>query len=448
MSQSRKMLITILIVAVIIVIIVGVATTYVYYMAQPKEQPTVPTGPVEIVMWDGLTGGDGYVMEMLIEEFNNEHEGKIVVKETHILWAELYTKLTAAYQAGTGLPDVLIMHNTEVAQFMDTAIKPITDYFYDQEVGIADLESDFFDMAMKWVKKGDEIYGVPWDVHCYSLYVNLDVLDKANLTLKDVSNYVARGIDGFKELIELIEERNATEWGFTVPAYSAYPGLPWHFPCFVPGLDPIITSDGVTATVNDERHMTAWSFYEWLVTRPKSIPLPGSMADYMDYFITGRVGMIIAGTWYQATFDQYPQLRYIAVTAWPGLWGQSHIWFMTRANGKERDDAAWTLIKWMVSRVSNMGRWGQYAGHVPARRSAANYPPYSSLPGRINQMKQIFDVGVKFYPPHPRVHEIESIIGTYVQKILYRQMTAEEAANAAQEEIQALLNETPYPYSP
>ncbi|MEM2431922.1 MAG: extracellular solute-binding protein [Candidatus Bathyarchaeia archaeon] len=444
MSQSRKMLITILIVVVIIAIIVGVATTYVYYMAQP----TVPTGPVEIVMWDGLTGGDGYVMQMLIDEFNEEYAGKITVKRTTITWTELYTKLAAAYYAGTGLPDVLIMHETEIPRFKDTAIKPLTNYFYDPEVGISDIENDYFEICMKKVKIGNEIYGVPWDIHCMVVYVNLDVLDRAGLTLQDVNNYMARGIDGFKELITFIEEKGAADWGFTVPIYAYATALAWQYACFIPGLDPIVTPDGVTATLNDERHMVAWRFYEWLAKKPKSIPFPASFADYIDYFVSGRVGILVHGVWLQATLDQQPVLRYATVQAWPGMWAQSHVWFMTKANGKEKDDAAWTLIKWMVSRVSNMGRWGQYAGHVPARNSATNYPPYSSLPGRVLQRNQIFNIGVKYYPPHPRIHEIQNIIGSYLQKLLYGEMTAEEAANAAQNEIQSILNETPYPYTP
>src|SRR5690606_41176010 len=58
--------------------------------------------------WNGFTGGDGPVMQKLVDTFNAEHPN-ITVKMTVMEWADYYAKIPSAVSSGNG-PDVGIMH--------------------------------------------------------------------------------------------------------------------------------------------------------------------------------------------------------------------------------------------------------------------------------------------------------------------------------------------------
>lgn len=69
---------------------------------------TYAGGKVDLAFWNGFTGGDGPVMQDLVDRFNAEHE-TITVKMTTMEWADYHAKLPAALTSGQG-PHVAIQH--------------------------------------------------------------------------------------------------------------------------------------------------------------------------------------------------------------------------------------------------------------------------------------------------------------------------------------------------
>src|SRR5699024_11478294 len=68
---------------------------------------------VELACWNGFTGGDGPVMQDLVDEYNAEHEN-ITVKTTVIESDDFYSRLPAALASGDG-PQVAIHHLDSLA---------------------------------------------------------------------------------------------------------------------------------------------------------------------------------------------------------------------------------------------------------------------------------------------------------------------------------------------
>src|SRR5215813_4887287 len=91
--------------------------------ATPSPAPTatdIPainlgSGGTHISFWNGLTGSDGATMSDLLAGFVKEHP-EISVTMQEIPWGTMYTKLQAAFVAGTP-PDVVIMHSAQIPQF-------------------------------------------------------------------------------------------------------------------------------------------------------------------------------------------------------------------------------------------------------------------------------------------------------------------------------------------
>ena len=64
---------------------------------------TYAGGKVDLAFWNGFTGGDGPVMQDLVDRFNAEHEA-ITVKMTTMEWADYHAKLASGREFSGGPP--------------------------------------------------------------------------------------------------------------------------------------------------------------------------------------------------------------------------------------------------------------------------------------------------------------------------------------------------------
>lgn len=74
----------------------------------PSPSGTSRGGVVDLTFWNGFTGGDGPVMQDLVDRFNAEHDG-VDVTMTTMEWADFHAKLPAALTSGQG-PHIAIQH--------------------------------------------------------------------------------------------------------------------------------------------------------------------------------------------------------------------------------------------------------------------------------------------------------------------------------------------------
>ncbi|MBA3528778.1 MAG: extracellular solute-binding protein, partial [Propionibacteriaceae bacterium] len=112
-------------------------------------------GPaVELAFWNGLTGGDGPIMQKLVDRFNTEHQN-IKVKQTRIIWAEYYQKVPAAVSNGKA-PDIGIMHADTLAT---NAARQVVQPLDDVATALKLSEADFASIAWKGGVYKEKRYG-------------------------------------------------------------------------------------------------------------------------------------------------------------------------------------------------------------------------------------------------------------------------------------------------
>jgi multiple sugar transport system substrate-binding protein len=438
MSKSAITKMQAIILLVIAIVAAVLAVSY-YYMSlpPPKEEEKV----IEIEMWDGITGGEGWVIDTLLEQFQNYTKGRIKVNEVPIPWSDLYTKLTAAYKAGSGLPDVVLMHRSEYPLFAGTACIALDDYINSPD---GFIEEDFAPGVWELMHNpvDGKIYGIAWDMHGLGLYVNLDVLEKAGMTLNDLPK-------NHEEFIE---------WGLKIKektgAYATINGWsewPWgFFQCVLSQrrIDWYIVRDGkYYSNWNDSRIIEALRWLRSLVELGLT-PSQATWEEVDEMFISGKAATVYFGTWLQATYDRASGLNYTiyreGFDEMPGTLIGIHMWFLTGANGKERTDAAWELIRFMCRSEIN-GQWGQYGGHVPAIAEAQKYPPYANNPKRSAFAKYFAKCAEAGTLTMGLVHlyagDVNDVINSNLISLMQLQKTPEEVAATIHESVQKIFDE-------
>jgi hypothetical protein len=383
-----------------------------------------------------MGGPDGDVLQDLVDRFNVEHDGEITVDLTAggPGWFDLYAKIEAAYKAQAGLPDAYITHVTEVPLFGGTAFGSMDDLIADPETG---LTEDMFDPLMWEYMRGEDghFYAVGWDIHPLLWHISLDVLEDANMTLDDAPHTQ-------EDLLVFCDKlKNATGVDAFVTFTYSLEASSWVFASYYCEGDAdafYLNDDFTVATINDTRGMKAWNTLEEHYKRGH-IPVVGASAENAEKMVNYEAGMYFSGPWQLHFWNQNPQLRMGWSPVWEGVWASGHTLHMSRFNGEARDNATWVWINWMLD---HNGEWGQKAGHIPATVAGQDYPPFhADNPESEAEIETIRDWGYHFPAMTPLRPRIEEMIGTHVGYVLGGTMTAQEAADACQAGVQAILDE-------
>ena len=128
----------------------------------------------EIDYWSVFTGGDGAVMQGMVDAFNASQD-EVHVNHTPMTADDLYQKIPLTVQTGTGIPDVAVVHIERIPNFVAKDML----YPYDMElVAQAGIVPENYNQAA-WERTDidGEHYGIPLDVHGYITYINKDLFD-------------------------------------------------------------------------------------------------------------------------------------------------------------------------------------------------------------------------------------------------------------------------------
>jgi multiple sugar transport system substrate-binding protein len=99
-------------------------------------------------------------------------------------------------------------------------------------------------------------------------------------------------------------------------------------------------------------------------------------------------------------------------------------------------DAAWEFVSWFME-PENFGRWQEELNSVPLLTEVAKRPYFQQ-----NEILAAFSQQpLTEVPQHERLLEMKTILGDYMAKAVYLEMTPQEALDQAAAEINAILAE-------
>ena len=130
-----------------------------------------------------ITWTDNTYLTELVNEFNKEYQGQIVVRAASSQPADLYGNLPLT-TANNRNADVMLMHAERVLQFAAQEDSDGTSRYFRELDDIMELAQvtlnpeDFPSGVWDNMRYNDEQYGIPFDMHMAGIYVNTSMLNE------------------------------------------------------------------------------------------------------------------------------------------------------------------------------------------------------------------------------------------------------------------------------
>jgi ABC-type glycerol-3-phosphate transport system substrate-binding protein len=417
--------------------------------ATPVPEPTaivseLGTGGVHIAFWNGLTGSDGVTLIDMLQPFVTDHP-EISVTTEQIPWNTLYTKLQAAFVAGTP-PDVIILHSAEIPQFASYGVLKDLSSWYSDKGGWFPVD-DISPITRAGMDYQGVTYGIPLDNHGRGLWINKAMFEAAGLSTDPAD--APTTYEGWVELFQKLtldangknaadpafDPTNVVQWGYTVGEWPRvnFLGL------LAQNGGSFASEDGKSITVNSEAGVKALQQSVDLVYKYHVSP-PEAGFDTWQGFGAGTVAVLPTGTWFRnqaATFSD------IDSQAWPNVqFGEKpatylgvHTWMVPATLEGEKLDAVQTLIQWVSD---NQKEWAA-SGQVPARISVQAELDPVNYPSNILLGQGMAAYGVLDYGS-TAIQEMYAALDPELSAALNDQKTVQQALDDAAARMQQALD--------
>ncbi|SFV28814.1 multiple sugar transport system substrate-binding protein [Devosia crocina] len=405
---------------------------------------TVAQAQETVVWWDFLSGGDGVRMKALIERFNTEHEGEIVIQPTTLEWGTpFYTRVQTAAAIGEG-PDVMTYHLSRVPLGVESGAIAQLDPADLESVG---LTADTF-AAANWEAgqiDGNQ-YAVPFDIHSIILYYNKDKLEEAGLLGEDGLPTGLDGADNFMAALEKLQPNSE----YALSLQTSGDGTPWRvfYSLFNQAGGTFLGEDGtffpdesIPAAVQTVETMASWVEGGYA---PRLTEYEGSVA----LFTSGAAALHMNGVWEVPTMTDLAasgELGFewgaIAIPTFfdqTATWADSHGFAIPNNAGREmtpeKKAAVLEVISWMNQ---NSLSWAE-AGHIPAYA-----PTRESEEFRTMQPNATYSVlaDTAVFDPKSVLAGVASPVYDAVANYISPAMNGEMSADEAIEEMKADLQD-------
>ncbi|RMI12809.1 ABC transporter substrate-binding protein [Cellulomonas triticagri] len=357
----------------------------------PSASGTSAGGTVDLTFWNGFTGGDGPVMQDLVDRFNAEHPA-IAVRMTTMEWADFHAKLPAALTSGRG-PHLAIQHldslPTSAARGL---LLPLDDVAEDLTLTSDDFIGPVWDAGLY----DGQRYGIPLDVHPLGFFFNTRVLADAGLD----PDAPPMDRESYEAALDLLLDRGvAGHWmsPHTFTGGQTLQSLIWQF-----GGDLFDAEGATTAWARDEG-VEALSWMVDAVHAGWSVRDVGQDADIIA-LQNGQAAFNWNGIWSVNTLDQISGLewdvrRLPRIGSVDAAWAGSHNFVLTKQRGTT--DAQLEAARTFVSWVSQQSAAWAVGGQVPARLSARDSAEFAALGPQSAIAEQADDL--RFLPSVPGI---------------------------------------------
>jgi len=247
------------------------------------------SGPVQLTLWTGFTGGDRGAYEGLIKEFNKTHTGIQVTMQVQP-WDTIAQKLPAAWATGQG-PDLATPNFDPniVAKYLDTRSLLALDQVGDgkDKINVDKLAP----AAIDAFTVDNKLYAVPANIATLQLYYNKALFSaagvkappaKADEFVADTKTLTKAGVFG----LSLADHETIQMW----------PILQW-----IDGAD-IVDKKGCSVLDSDASiaSLTKWAG----LVKNKNAPVGLTGAESDSLFSAGKAAMQINGPWAAAGYKE------------------------------------------------------------------------------------------------------------------------------------------------
>jgi multiple sugar transport system substrate-binding protein len=376
----------------------------------------------------------------LFDQFNESHPDIKLeaqgIPSTN--WAN-FTNTVATRLAGGQKLDMIQIATEGQRLFASKGLLEPLDPFMEKDKDVvdeyfADLDPNVREWNSKYASTDENTYYMPGSYNTVGLYVNKDLFEKAGVALPT-------GDWTWDEFRAAGEKIKAATGAYLYPAAAGGQ---------FPDVSPWLLSNGANtfnenwdeATFNTPEAIEAAEYLRSLVEDGLS-PVPGGEFDQPTQFARGELATMPGGRWPTGDIRRLDFVENTAIVNFPknsqnGSPVGWDAWPILKASDNKED--AWTFIKFLISKEA-----GDYFASnpdnatVPARISAATSEAYlENAPEGTTKLVDALAWATPI-PAPDRGPEAEAIILEAWMSILTGTAEAEDALNAANEKLNALL---------
>jgi len=421
-------------------------------VVDPDAEPTAVVNAFgdcddPLILWHGLTGTDGAVFAVMLENFAKENPD-ICLNSEGYAWDTFFQKYPTAVAAGTP-PDMVIFHAAEVAQMASQGLmQPMDDLVYNG--GSLD-KADFNPELMNAVTYNGETMAVPFDNHGWLLWYNTKLIEDAGLDPNNLpqngdeflewAQMLTTDVNGLHPTDEGFDPENVDVWAmeFTWPRYTV-PSTLWQYGASV------ISEDGTTATLDSPEAIAAIQYWHDLMYKYYVAPpaVPGKMWAG-DLYANNRLVFMWEGTWTGGFMADNPDIAALTDTAFVNSLApdgnqavkfDSHIFSVPTGVDEDGAQKAKALMLYLV----NNGEFWATSGQVPAKIEVQQSEAVQSIPSVATAAEEFNAIGSTDFS-HEAFIEIQTAYETAVGNAL-ASADADVAAElqAGAQQIQQILD--------
>ncbi len=384
--------------------------------------------------------GECGIVTVLLNKFNAENDKGITVDTRIVEWGQHYDQLNASF-AGGEPPDVFIAHLSRLPNYVDRdLVAPLDDIFAASEVDA----NDFVPFTRAGATYGEEIYGLPFDMHALLWHVNLDILAEAGLVDDAGDPILPSSPEELLEHAAQVKEATGVNYFalqssegelslFTVSSLMAQQG------------SQFFDRDG-NVMVDTPQALTAMNLVNSLY-ESGHIDATQDYATAEQSFLNGEVAVLINGTWVVDAYSDAAQDSEVALTNYqarafptilgqPGGWADTHLWAVSSDAGSDPAKAA-AVGELLGYLYDNNFEWSR-TGHLSTRQSVLSSDEFLSLPSRNNYV----DTGLIETNSIPPIANFPAALDALRESILpvwILGTTPEDALTDAQSQLEGIF---------
>lgn len=364
-------------------------------------------------------------IENLIAEFEKENPG-IKIKTTDLTWGNGHEKIVIAFSSNTA-PDIVELGSDWIQEFSSSGhLAPIT-----KEV-LSDTANYY---GWPPAISDSEIYAFPWILGTRVLFINNDLVKKAGF--KD--GYGPANWTQLKQLCFKIDSLGKDIYGFGSNAAEKHTLYKKFLPFFWAAGGRIISRDGKYAAISSDKGYQALKLYRAL---SDSCSMIDTQRRLEDAFLEGKIGVIISGDWLikrihneKINIDMTTSL--IPGPVYPGGSFVGGEYLAINAKSAHKAEAL-RFIRFMTDKKNELTFCKANYSANPSSKEAAKDPFFANDP---NLRTFIMEMNLSPFPPNdPRWVDIEDIIETMLEQVLFNGAPTAETLYEARNKIQQLLD--------
>ena len=361
----------------IVVAVLGLLLAPTLFASGESEQAS-QTGTQTLSMWTLFGGGEGYIMEELIAEFNATHE-EIQIDEQVVDWDQYYNRLLTSLVGGTA-PDIAVMHLAVLPDYASrNVLSPLDEALPES------FQDLFLENIIARARYDGELYAIPIDTHPLVLYYNKAVLREAGLVDDAGDVLVPQTWDELYAYAAQVKESTGKA-GITLETGSMY-GERWFTAVYAQLGGRVLNEQ--TGTLDVDVDLAQRAYQKMVEPFRSGIAVgPATSEESEALFQDSQSAFHINGVW---AMSMYPNIEgfEFGVTEIPTVgeaphytWGDSHSLVFPRTGDPARLEAALTFGRWFSNKTME---WAT-AGHVPVNAAVLESEEFLSLPMRRDYM--------------------------------------------------------------